>query len=91
MKTENTVRSWLRATVARHAKVPVAAVDVDAPFHTLGIDSVTRMTIVDELSQWMEVRLPQLTLEEHPTIERVVAHLTKMNDGADRQPAGKQT
>jgi len=79
-KSPGDIRSWLTATVARHAKLASAAVDTSVPFHVLGIDSVTRMTIVQEMSDWLGVKVPDLALEEHPTIDRVVSYLDSVSE-----------
>ncbi len=49
--------------------------DADAPFKTLGVDSLMAVELTTRLRRTLELDLPRTTAWSHPSIRRLVAHL----------------
>ncbi|MER6532154.1 SDR family NAD(P)-dependent oxidoreductase, partial [Streptomyces sp. NPDC001508] len=73
-------RSWLLAEVTREVAAVLGytgsgEVDADRPFKALGFDSLTAVELRGRLSAALGVPLPATMVFDHPTPDRLVAHL----------------
>ena len=76
------IRTFLLELVAKERGGDAAAVDADAPFDRLGLDSMALLGIVGDLAERLEMEIDTTLLLEHPTIDRLARHL-----GNDSTPA----
>lgn len=69
--------TWLTGRVAHYLRVPPAAVDVDAPFTSLGLDSVNLICIAAEIERKVPGKGGDPMLAwDHPTVAAMAAHLS---------------
>ncbi|HET9038512.1 MAG TPA: acyl carrier protein, partial [Gemmatimonadales bacterium] len=69
------IRAWLVAEIARVVGIAPSAIDVRAPFDSLGLSSVDGVSLSGELEQLLGCELPPTLVYEHPSIEALAAHL----------------
>lgn len=69
--------------VAQVLSVPAEQVPADRPFYELGLSSI-QLARLHELLRGQGHQLPRTALFEHPTVERLAAHLAS---GAESRPA----
>jgi acyl carrier protein len=70
-----TLRDWLVTRLATILGQPKETIDTSWTFNRFGLDSGTAIGLTEELSAWIGVELDAMVLYDHPTIDRLVAHL----------------
>lgn len=70
------IRKWLTEYFARRLGVPPEEVDTSSPFASFGLPSVEAVGMVVRLGEWLGRELPATLAWDHPSIERMVDHLT---------------
>jgi acyl carrier protein len=73
--TPATVESWICAWLARELAVAESAVDAEAPFAALGLDSLATEQLVGDLSEWLARPVPSSHPWDHPTAARLARAL----------------
>ncbi|WP_322750126.1 MULTISPECIES: acyl carrier protein [unclassified Frankia] len=73
------IAQWCQEYVAGLLDLPVEAVDLDADFDRLGIDSPLAVALLMEIEERYGVDLPPEALFENPTINAIAAHLYEQN------------
>lgn len=73
--TTEALEDWLVARLAEELGVPASAIDPDAPFAELGLDSMKAVAISGELETLLGRRLDPTLLWELPTVRRLAAGL----------------
>ncbi|MAG63709.1 hypothetical protein CMO84_09330 [Candidatus Woesearchaeota archaeon] len=71
--------AWLRVQVAQAAEIDPDAVDSEATFESLGLDSVDHFTIAGELAEHLGLAIPSSLLFDHKTITKTVAALDTLS------------
>ncbi|WP_320779935.1 non-ribosomal peptide synthetase/type I polyketide synthase [Streptomyces sp. CRN 30] len=88
-------RAVLRELLAQSLGLPVSAVDDDAPFLSLGLDSLGAVDLVKRLERELGRSLPATLFFEYRTVRELAAHLdtgsapspAAAEEGAARAPA----
>ena len=83
MKSRKEIIAWLVAQIAEVNGVAPVTISTTAPFTSLGLDSATSITLAGDLEAWLGIDVDGTALFEHPTIERLAAHLSAL-----AKPAG---
>jgi acyl carrier protein len=73
--TEEKLREWLVADLARRAKIPEAEVDTAKPFEAYGLDSRTAIQVSAALEKVVERRLSPGILFDYQTVDDLADHL----------------
>lgn len=81
--TEQQLRDWLIARLARHAGIPANRVDIDQPFAAFGLDSLTMVTVASELETLLGTALPATLLYDAPTVAGLARHLCRETTPAE--------
>jgi acyl transferase domain-containing protein/acyl-CoA synthetase (AMP-forming)/AMP-acid ligase II len=96
------IEAWLCARVA--AKVGLSSLDIDPsePVARYGVDSALAAELIEELQDWLQLKLDTTISYDHPTIERLARAVAAMRTrssvsathpirplGAARVPAGR--
>jgi acyl carrier protein len=74
--TDEKLRTWLIAELARLVKIDPADVDTAKPFQAYGLDSRTAVQVSGALEKVVERRLSPGILFDHETIDALAAHLS---------------
>ncbi|MGA3120527.1 MAG: acyl carrier protein [Polyangiaceae bacterium] len=75
--TEEALREWMIAAVARLARVDVATVGPATAFEDLGLSSLVAVTLASELSDAFGIEVDALITWDYPTIGAVAQALSK--------------
>jgi acyl carrier protein len=75
--TEQSLRAWLIADLARRVKCSEAEVDTSKPFDSYGLDSRTAVQVSGALERVVERRLSPAILFDHGTIDDLTAYLAR--------------
>jgi acyl carrier protein len=68
---------WISGWLVRELKLGSAAPDRDATFIAYGMDSVHAMMLVGDLEDLLNRRLPPTLAWDHPTANKLAAHLAQ--------------
>ncbi|MBA0052410.1 SDR family NAD(P)-dependent oxidoreductase [Streptomyces sp. AJS327] len=87
----------ITAIIAENLGLPADRVDPDGILTDIGVDSIAGLRVMQRVQQRYGDHIPMLTIVEHPTVNRLVAHLTStyLNETAPAarsaaDPAGDQ-
>jgi len=80
--TADRIRSWLVRVVATTVGLAQDAIDPSAPFDRCGITSAEAVSISGQLEQLLGTAMSPTVLYDHPTINKLAAHLS----GPDTAP-----
>ncbi len=73
--SKEAIASWCQEYVANLLEIPVEAVDPDADFDRLGVDSALAVSLLIEVEERYGVDLAPEALFENPSINAVAAYL----------------
>ena len=68
----------LKAEIAKEMGTPVSDIDANAPFISLGLDSVRSVFILDSLERQLGVEMNPLFFWDYPTIDSMADHITTL-------------
>lgn len=71
------IKAWLTEKLAAELHVEPDAIDAQAPFTSLGIDSITAFTLTGDMAVWLDRDLPATLVWEYPSIEELSLHLAE--------------
>jgi acyl carrier protein len=74
-RTEDEVRQWLLASVARVVKVTPDQIDGSQRFDTLGMDSLQAVSLSGAIEEWIGEELSPALVWEYPSIDLLVSYL----------------
>jgi acyl carrier protein len=75
--TQQKLRAWLVAELARRVKCAESEVDTAKPFDAYGLDSRTAVQVSGALEKIVERRLSPAILFDHGTIDDLASYLTR--------------
>ncbi len=73
--TESAIRVWCVKYLARTLGLPEEAIDPEAKFARLGLDSANSVVLIVELEEWLGLELTPDLIFEHPTIAELARYL----------------
>lgn len=72
---EAAIESGVVERVARLLGVSVDAIDVETPFASYGMSSISAVSLAAELEEWLGIEVDPTVAYEEPTISRLVGYL----------------
>jgi len=76
--------------IAERLKFPAREIDVDMPFASLGMDSMTAVLLAGDLETYLGRSLPPTLMYDHPSIAALAAHLAEGTDVETPAPEVQQ-
>ncbi|MEM9482533.1 MAG: beta-ketoacyl synthase N-terminal-like domain-containing protein [Cyanobacteria bacterium P01_F01_bin.116] len=70
-----TISNWLVERIAHRLKVDPAAISVQEPFSSYGLDSATAVSLSGELEEWLDRRLSPTLVYNYPSIVQLSEYL----------------
>lgn len=84
------IARWLVDHIANALGIDRAEVSSQTPLMDLGVSSVQAAELADDLGSWLGGELPVTLIFDHPTIERLAAHLGSGEAAAPEGPSGER-
>jgi thioesterase domain-containing protein/acyl carrier protein len=84
------IAAWIQRRVAREKDCAPEQVDVEMLMTSLGVSSISALTITGELAEALNRDLPDTLLFDQPTIAAVARYLVSETVGNDDAPVAKQ-
>lgn len=75
--TQESLRTWLVAELARRVKCPESEIDTAKSFDAYGLDSRTAVQVSGALEKVVERRLSPAMLFDHNSIDDLAGYLTR--------------
>jgi len=86
--TETDIRDWCIAYLQKTVDNPPIAIEPDASFAELGLDSATSAYFIVELEEWLGAELRPELVFEYPTISALARFIADGQGRAADGPAG---
>lgn len=83
-RSQREIEDWLRARIAEKLGVETATIDLDEPVARYGVDSALAAEIIEDLQQWIELRLDTTISYDHPTIAGLARAVAAMGVAASK-------
>jgi len=69
------IRAWIVAELAQALKVDRSSIDACAPLYSLGVDSLTAITLTGALAEWLQFEVPATLMWDHGSIDAIAQTL----------------
>lgn len=81
MKNKNlqSIQAWLISYFADLLELEQQQIDIHKSFDSYGLDSVSTITIIGDLEDWLGYSVPSEIVYEYPNIEALSQYLTTQN------------
>jgi acyl carrier protein len=80
------LRAWLTSKVAEYLEVEPGEVDQEASFEAQGLDSMSALTLCDEIEDHLKITVEPTLAWDHPTVVRLATFLhTTAEQGGEAQ------
>lgn len=77
--TQSEIRDWLIEKIADTVKCPPDEIGVEETFTSLGLDSLSMLSLTGDLAAWLGRDLPATLLLRHTSVGELTEHLTEMS------------
>lgn len=71
----NEFRSWLIERVAKYCRKNIESIDSNANFSDYGLDSVSALTLVGDMEDYLGFELETTIIWDFPSISKLVNHV----------------
>ncbi|MEO1049232.1 MAG: acyl carrier protein [Bacteroidota bacterium] len=68
---------FAKEKIAEELKIEVDEVDTDTTFASLGLDSITCIFFMEQIENYLDIRLNPIDFWDYPTVNSYVLHLMK--------------
>ena len=79
MKAKTEILNALKEEIARETGMSVSQVDDDASFHSLGLDSISAIVVLDELERRLRIEMNPMFFWDYPTVRLLADHINSLN------------
>lgn len=81
--TYQSISQWLGTRLAEMVNISIDQVDTQLQFDRYGLDSLNAVTLIGELSDWLEIELDPSIIYDHPSIEELSNYILQKIQGGD--------
>ena len=78
MKNRTEILNTLKEEIAKETGAAVSAIDDDASFYSLGLDSISSVFVLDELEKKLNVEMNPMFFWDYPTVRLLAEHITSL-------------
>ena len=71
----NEISAWIRERIAKELGSEASAIDPEATFDRIGLDSLALLGVLGDLASELDIEIETAVLFDHPTISGLAAHL----------------
>jgi len=72
------ILNTLKEEIAKEAGLPLSKIKDDATFHSLGLDSISSVVVLDELEKKLGVEMNPIVFWDYPTVSLLAEHISSM-------------
>ncbi len=76
-KDLSAIQAWFISYLADLLEIEPAQIDIRKSFDSYGLDSVSAITVVGDLEDWLGYTVPSEIIYEYPSIEVLSQHLAQ--------------
>lgn len=76
--TPENIEDWLTERIAQILNRPIDDIDPEAPFHSLGMDSINAMNIIVALEDLLGIEIESTIAWDYPTIRLLSEHVAAL-------------
>jgi acyl transferase domain-containing protein/acyl-CoA synthetase (AMP-forming)/AMP-acid ligase II/acyl carrier protein/SAM-dependent methyltransferase len=80
------IQAWLVTNIAQRLKISPRTVDTQQPFAYFGLDSITAVSLLSELGNWLGRKLSPTLAYDYPTITDLARYLAGESDALKAKP-----
>ncbi len=80
MKTRLEILQTVKEEISRESGLETAEIEDGASFHSLGLDSIRAVVMLDTLERKLGIELNPLLFWDYPTVEQLVDYLTSASN-----------
>ena len=80
MKTKTEILNALKEEIARETGRPVTQIDDNASFHSLGLDSISAIVVLDEMEKRSGINMNPMFFWDYPTVNLLADHINSLTD-----------
>jgi acyl carrier protein len=73
--TAEAVAARLTARLARELRIPAESIEPEADLFSYGLDSLTAITLLGEIEDWLGMELDPAMIWDHPSIGALSSHI----------------
>lgn len=77
--TKQEILNTLKEEIAREAGVPVAGIDEEASFYSLGLDSISAIFVLDEVEKRLNIEMNPMFFWDYPTVRLLADHISSLD------------
>ena len=77
------ILQWISIRLAEIVKINIDQVDPQLPFDRYGLDSLSAVTLIGELGDWLQLELDPSIVYDYPTIEQLSKYVSEQINGGD--------
>jgi acyl-CoA synthetase (AMP-forming)/AMP-acid ligase II/acyl carrier protein len=89
--SQQDIQTWLVEHIAERLKFPAREIDVNMPFSSLGMDSMTAVLLAGDLETYLGRSLPPTLMYDHPSIAALAENLANPEvEGLEEAPKVQQ-
>lgn len=81
--TYQSISQWLGTRLAEMVNISIEQVDTQLQFDRYGLDSLNAVTLIGELSDWLEIELDPSIIYDHPNIDELSNYILQQVHGGD--------
>ena len=81
--TYQSISHWLGTRLAEMVNISIEQVDTQLQFDRYGLDSLNAVTLIGELSDWLEIELDPSIIYDHPNIDELSNYILQQVRGGD--------
>ncbi|MCP5245533.1 MAG: acyl carrier protein [Burkholderiales bacterium] len=81
--TYQSILQWISIRLAELVKINVDQIDPQLPFDRYGLDSLSAVTLIGELGDWLQLELDPSIVYDYPTIEQLSKYVSEQINGGD--------
>jgi acyl carrier protein len=80
MKSKAEILNILKQEIASETGLPLSDIGDDDSFHSLGLNSISAVFILDELEKKLGIEMNPMFLWDYPTVSLLAGHITSLNN-----------
>ncbi|KEO82565.1 acyl carrier protein [Tumebacillus flagellatus] len=78
-QTPEAIQEWIIDQICELTDLEASEIHPEEPFASYGLDSMSTVTLVGDLEEWLGLRLAATLLWDYPTIDALSVYLAELS------------